>query len=1271
MDRQAVVRLIEQAAAEQWEELDLAGLELTELPPEIGQLGQLKRLILGKWDREKQEIVGNQLTTLPSELAQLQQLEVLDLCYNQLTTLSEVVGQLMSLQVLNLRGNQLTTLPDTISQLTSLQALDLGGNQLTSLPGTISKLRALQSLDLRSTQITTLPEVIGQLTTLQSLNLHNNQLKTLPKVTEQLTTLKSLDLSYNELTTLPEVIGSLTALRFLGLSYNQLTRLPEGVGQLSALQELDLSGNQLMTLPEAIGRLMALQKLYLRDNQLTTLPEAIGALTALQSLDLYNNQLTALLEAIGSLTALQSLNLWNNQLTTLPEGVGQLTALQELNLNANQLRTLPEVIEQLTALQSLSLGLNQLITLPNIIGQLSGLQFLDLKANQLMTLPEAIGQLTALQSLDLRHNQLTTLPEAIGSLTALQSLDLSFNQLTTLPEAIGQLVNLQSLNLMSNQISVIPEVIGQLTNLQTLIFKSNQISIIPDSISQLVNLQMLSLVENQISIFPEAIAQLSNLQKLYLGSNKISEIPEWIGQMSSLRVFGFTPNSTQILPRALMQMENLEVLRLAGNPLAIPTETLRQGWGLNSDDPGNPKAVLDYYFATRDPNQTQILYEAKLLLVGEGGAGKTSLANKLLNPNYQLQPETADTSTQGIDILDWEFIGSNGQPYKIHIWDFGGQEIYHQTHQFFLTERACYLLVADSRKENTDHYFWLDSIKLLSKDSPVHLIQNEKQDRTCTLNANQLRGEFANLHATHRVNLADNRGLPALQTPLQQELQNLIPQGIPFPNKWLAVRYSLENDGRNYIDYRDYEATCRRHGITSRDQMLNLSRFLHELGICLHFQKDPILSQRLILKPNWGTTAVYKILDNARVKGNLGQFSDADLIDIWVDRQYDDMRHPLLQLMKEFKVCYEIPRRPGHYIAPHLLSTDTLHYPPLTADHPLILRYRYPGFMPKGILTRFIVEMHQVIENVSDPQTAAVWKTGVVLSKGAARAEVIEHYHQREIHIRVVGSRPRDLLTIINHKFEEIHYSFYEDAIFAENPPFDTLIPCNCLECKPSQNPYLFALHKLELWLSKGRFKIQCHESGDNNVDIRRLIDGVIFDYANAALENPELDRGTRKRRDRLRPPTQSPNISVNVNALIHNQNEHEQTVTNDKIWHGDRIDGDKVMGDKVEGNKMQIHTVQGDAVAGNKIVNSQNLAQAAQDIKALLSQFASDYDTTTPGGKMSLIGKVLDAVEKNSTIKSRTVNALKESGKAALEAAIDHPVAKVLVAGLEGYMEA
>jgi internalin A len=1094
MDRQAVVRLIEQAAAEGWEELDLAGLELTELPSEIGQLRQLKRLILGKLDERTYKFVGNQLTALPPELAQLHQLEELSLSHNHLTTLPEAIAQLSRLQSLNLWGNQLTTLPEAIGQLSGLQSLDLSANQLTTLPEAIGQLSGLQSLDLSANQLTTLPEAIGQLSGLQSLNLWGNQLTTLPEVIGQLSGLQSLNLSHNHLTTLPEVIGQLSGLQSLALRFNQLTTLPEVIGQLSGLQSLDLSENQLTTLPEGIGQLSELQSLDLSANQLTTLPDVIGQLSGLQSLDLSANQLTTLPEVIVQLSELQSLNLWNNQLTTMPEVIGQLTSLQELNLGYNQL----------------------------------------------MTVPEAIGQLTSLQELYLHYNQLMTVPEAIAKLTHLKTLSLKGNQLTTLPEF-------------------------------------------------------------------------------------------------------------------LTALPNLEKLDLRGNPLGIPAEILGA-----ENHVGLPEAqpILNYYFTTRDPDQTQILYEAKLLLVGEGGAGKTSLANKLLDPDYQLKPETEDTSTQGIDILDWEFLGHNGQPYKIHIWDFGGQEIYHQTHQFFLTERACYLLVADSRKENTDHYFWLQSIELLGKDSPIHLIQNEKGKRPCTLNANQLRGEFATLRTPHRINLADNSGLDDLKTALQQELANLIPQGIPFPNKWLAVRYSLENDGRNYIDYHAYEATCRRHGIIQREEMHTLSRFLHDLGICLHFQKDSILSQRLILKPNWGTTAVYKILDNDAVKAKLGQFSDADLAAIWVDSQYADMHHQLLQLMKEFKVCYEIPRRKGHYIAPHLLSPDTPHYPPLTADCPLILRYRYSGFMPKGILTRFIVEMHQLIENVSDPQTAAVWKTGVVLNKGSSRAEVIEHYHQREIHICVIGNRPRDLLTIINHTFEAIHHRFYEDAIYDENPPFDTLVPCNCPDCKQSPHPHPFTLHKLEQLLNKGVFNVQCYESGDNNVDIRRLIDGVIFEYAEDTFSKSEPDRGARKRRDRVRSPVPSPNINVNVNVPI--QTTQEQIVTNDKIWQGD----------KVAGNKMQINTVHGDAVAGNKIVNSQNLAQAAQDIKALIDQLASDYDTTTPSGKMGLSTKVLDAVEKNPTLKSRTLKAITEAGKTAFEEAIDHPVAKVLVAALEGYME-
>ena len=110
--------------------------KITRLPPEIGQLQQLREL----W------LVDNQLTTLPAAIGQLQQLQMLSLASNQLTTLPAAIGQLQQLRELYLNGNQLTALPAAIGQLQQLQKLFLSDNQLTTLPDEITRLRQLEAL---------------------------------------------------------------------------------------------------------------------------------------------------------------------------------------------------------------------------------------------------------------------------------------------------------------------------------------------------------------------------------------------------------------------------------------------------------------------------------------------------------------------------------------------------------------------------------------------------------------------------------------------------------------------------------------------------------------------------------------------------------------------------------------------------------------------------------------------------------------------------------------------------------------------------------------------------------------------------------------------------------------------------------------------------------------------------------------------------------------------------------------------------------------------
>jgi len=113
-------RHIGRARREDFLELDLRGLRLTEIPEEIASLTQLQKLLLSH----------NQLTEIPEAIASLTQLQHLDLSDNYLTEIPEAIASLTQLEKLDLYGNQLTELPEAIASLTQLQILILNGNPL-------------------------------------------------------------------------------------------------------------------------------------------------------------------------------------------------------------------------------------------------------------------------------------------------------------------------------------------------------------------------------------------------------------------------------------------------------------------------------------------------------------------------------------------------------------------------------------------------------------------------------------------------------------------------------------------------------------------------------------------------------------------------------------------------------------------------------------------------------------------------------------------------------------------------------------------------------------------------------------------------------------------------------------------------------------------------------------------------------------------------------------------------------------------------------------
>jgi Leucine-rich repeat (LRR) protein len=695
------------------------------------------------------------------------------------------------------------------------------------------------------------------------------------------------------------------------------------------------------------------------------------------------------------------------------------------------------------------------------------------------------------------------------------------------------LTNLTRLDLADNNLSDLSalKALKQLTELDLAINNLSNIS----ALKTLKQLTELNLADNNLGNI-SALKELKQLTELDLRNNQLKTLPEWLLNFNcEIKWHSHYENNCIVV---------------GDNPLEEPPpEIIKQG----------NKAIRAYFEQLKEGQDR--LYEAKLILVGEGGSGKTSLANKIIDFDYQLVLEPDSKSTEGISILSHSFPYKD-KTFKVNIWDFGGQEIYHQTHQFFLSKRALYFLVADNRNENTDFYYWLNIVDLLSENSPLLIIKNEKNNRSCSIPDQQLRAEFGNIKEVFATNLSDNRGLAEIVESFQHQISRLPHIGISLPKTWIKVRKKLEEDTRYYMDLQEYFEICEANGFKKEADKLQLSEYLHDLGVCLHFQKHDLLCKTLILKPTWATDAVYKILDNPKVKNNFGRFNKQDLDATWKDEQYTTMRGELLALMLNFKLCFEIPNQAQHYIAPQLLEYNAPDYKWYEGNN-LLLRYRYQ-FMPKGLMSQFIVRMHQHIAD----NYQLLWKSGVVLKKDHTQAEIIEYYGKREIRIRVHGFYKRDLLHELSLELDKINNSY--DRL---KDKCKKLIPCCCEQCGDSLEPHFYENPVLKQFRLDGH-PIQCPKSYQM-VSVLELIDDIDpKNFQNLSALNQEMK-----------------NNSQSVQVTINNTNQVKD-MSSEKI---DTGGGAYVNGD--------VNTQGGDFVNRDKIITN-NQSMSKEEFLQLLQTF-------------------------------------------------------------------
>ncbi|MDM8524007.1 COR domain-containing protein [Desulfococcaceae bacterium HSG8] len=797
---------------------------------------------------------------------------------------------------------------------------------------------------------------------------------------------------------------------------------------------------------------------------LRQLPRKITHLENLKVLDLSYNKLRELPEEFANLKNLRVLDLSYNEFKELPAEITELRELSQLSLSYNKLTDLPETFSKLRNLNFLNISFNQLADFPEAITKLRNLAQLDLKNNRISEVPGEISQLRNLSQLNLKNNYIAKLPGEISQLRNLSQLNLNYNQLEELPEGLGQLRNLTQLYLMKNRLTKLPAGITQLRNLTQLDLKNNQVSELPGGISKLQNLTFMNLSFNQLIELPQEVVQLRNLIYLHLSFNQLIELPKELIQLENLFYLDVSFNLLTELPGQIADLKKLKRLELDDNPLTFPpVEIASQGL----------PAILDYLKKMEKGGQT--LYEGKLLILGQGGVGKTCLMKRLIRDEYSEQEAT----TEGIDIHPWVITAPNDSETRmtLNVWDFGGQEIYHATHQFFLTQRSLYILAWDARQE--EEYgridYWLKTIETFAEESPILLVMNKSDERVKYLNFKDLKQRCPQLVVSGRVSSKKGTGIDSLRKLIRKEAWKLPLMGTFWPPSWLAVRRILETDSRYQMPYGEYLKYCEEHEM-GESEARTLSHYLHDLGIVLHFQDDILLKNTIILKPEWGTDAVYKVLDSRKVQERGGILHDSDLPNIWTDRErYPDEKYAtILRLMANFELAFPIGEGDRHIVAELLpVRESKYHWNP---QNYIQFEYHYE-FLPAGLMTRLIVRMHEFL--IEHNGKKLCWREGAYFSYEKSQSMIKVNPYTRIAVIEVHGINKREFLAVIRSHFAALHKTIKKIR-------FKEKVPCICSpECE-----HCFDYNFLLKCEEKGKMTQTCQISVEE-VSVGRLLDFI------------------------------------------------------------------------------------------------------------------------------------------------------------------------------------
>ncbi len=562
---------------------------------------------------------------------------------------------------------------------------------------------------------------------------------------------------------------------------------------------------------------------------------------------------------------------------------------------------------------------------------------------------------------------------------------------------------LEYLDLADCEIGELPLIFFNLKKLKYLCLNANPILNFPIQFKNFEELEVLDLsfVYNNLE---EAIylGFLRKLKALYIHFNDLTRIPNWVYELRNLEYLNIRCNEIKEIDGRILELKKLKELVADGNETITPPTIIVHS-GIDS---------IRKYFSGIENGYFEDKY-IKVILVGNPNSGKTTIFNQLTGT---FSPSEFSGSTHGVQVGSFKH-----DDLIVYLWDFGGQDYYHGTHELFFTEKAIYLIVWEKKTDCHGEFsfidrqmynisetgtlqvfnppiekeihavsfpisHWYQSIKNFTENSPIVLVQNK-------IDMDSPKTNFPEISDESIMNLAiscrDNNFLNEIKSKILGIAKRFNTSKIPVSWQKLAEQINIESKTKKAIKFtfvKELYNKIELHNMCDLEEALD---YLHTKGIIIWYKNNDILKEYVFLRPAEVCYDIYQIFLSKNVLVKEGE--------IILSLEEEKNLAPLIEVMKEFKIIFK--KKAHTYIVPQYLpeklSEDAAKLLKMQLKNSeLVLLVKYEKFIPSNVLINFISSYGKFSDDI-------IWRNGICFAKEGFPSCIVQQINNATLEIWV------------------------------------------------------------------------------------------------------------------------------------------------------------------------------------------------------------------------------------------------------------------------------